>query len=356
MIYIFIPVWVGIVALLYNNQNKVTPNSISTDANQYRVTIFAAVIAFLPLFLTVSLGDPINDVPGYIGGFESLPSDFSIIDWENDKGPGFTFLEIVIKKIFGNNADAFRICIALIQSIPIIMLFRNYSENYFFSLSLFILGTSYVAWMMNGLRQFVAAAIIYSAIPWLLKKKYIRVILVILIACTIHNSAIFMLPIVFIIQGKAWNKKTIIFIIIAVIAIIAFSSNSSLFGDVASEFGYNDVEGAPGTNILGTLFNSIPVIFAFIYRDKVDNSDSAVNLFINMSIITTCMYFVASVTNGILIGRLPGYTGMANYILLPYLLKKCVDEYRSKNITIAIVVLYIIYYVYQMQFAKDLLF
>lgn len=65
-------------------------------------------------------------------------------------------------------------------------------------------------------------------------KKYIRCILVILLASTIHQTALIMLPIIFIVQGKPWNKKTIATSGIALVALVA-STQFTDFLNVAME-------------------------------------------------------------------------------------------------------------------------
>ena len=60
------------------------------------------------------------------------------------------------------------------------------------------------------MRQFLSVCITTVAIAFSTKKKYIIAIALILLASTIHASALIMLPGIFIIQGKAWNKKTIL--------------------------------------------------------------------------------------------------------------------------------------------------
>lgn len=39
------------------------------------------------------------------------------------------------------------------------------------------------------------------------EKKYVALIVIILLATTVHSSAFIMLPIIFVVQGKPWNKK-----------------------------------------------------------------------------------------------------------------------------------------------------
>lgn len=41
-------------------------------------------------------------------------------------------------------------------------------------------------------------------------------IAIILLASTFHASSLFMIPVIFIVQGKAWNKKSILCILVCI--------------------------------------------------------------------------------------------------------------------------------------------
>lgn len=359
-IYVFIPIWIGIMAIVAASNQKLTKKRIVCGAEVNHTNVVFAIITFLPIFFTASMGDVLVDVHAYIAQFKDISPSFADIDWSS-KGPGFTFIEVIIKNIFGDNVTAFRLVIALIQSLPIILIYRYYSSNYLMSIFMFVSMAFYISWMMNGLRQFVAAAIIFSATPLLVKKKYIPLIIVILLASTIHNTALIMLPVVFIVQGQAWNKRTIMFIIAAIVAMYVFGNNTSLFDSAVESVGldYSITEahesGDTGTSFLRVLVNMVPMIISLIYRRKIDVNNKVINVCVNMSIITSGLYLISMVTSGILIGRLPLYTSLYNLILLPYLVKNVFNEHDSKIVTVAMVILYIIYYWYQMHIANGLI-
>jgi transmembrane protein EpsG len=358
-VYVFIPLWIGLMSFIASNNQNLTKKKLVQGTEINQTNIIFAIITFLPIFLTVSMGDKLGDVWAYISNFKQLSTSFSDIDY-SAKGPGFTVIEVIIKRIFGNSETAFRVIIALIQSIPIVLIFRYYSSEYVTSMFLFVATASYTGWMMNGLRQFTAAAIIFAATPLLMKKKYISLIIVILCASTIHNTALIMLPVIFIVQGKAWNKRTVLFILAAIVAMYVFGNYTNVFDSAIDSVGLDysisaaNESGDTGTSFLRVLVNSIPALIALIYRKKIDENNLIINVLVNMSVITAGLYLISMVTSGILIGRLPGYTTLYNMILLPYLVKNVFDEHDSKLVNIAMIILYSIYYFYQMHFVNNL--
>ena len=107
-----------------------------------------------------------------------------------------------------------------------------------------------------------------------------------------------------------------------------------------------------GTNPLRVAVFCLPALFALLKRNHIEwENNSFLNLSVNMSIITAGIYLISMVTSGIMVGRLPIYTSLFNYITLPYELEMYVDE-RYKDLVINVmVVFYLLYYYYMMHFA-----
>lgn len=332
--------WIGLVALVaYTSKLKRKETVLGQETERY--SLLFASITFLPVFLFVSVGEIRADVWAYYGSFIKLSDSVSDVfqNWWNIKGPGYTLIEVLIKDIFGYNFDIYRIVIALIQSIPLILIYRKYSEDYIMSIFLFITMGYFDGWMMNGIRQFVAACIIFAATPLLIKRKIIPTLLVILLAMTIHVSAMMMLPIVMVGWFEPWKKGIFVSYLVFVIALFIFVNNT----DMLSE----EIKSADdGANPLRILISAIPCVVAFAGRKKIaaDNSP-LINICVNMSVFTTLVFFVATFTNGIGTGRLPIYTGLFNLILIPYLCKNTFNETVSKNLKVFFVLFYIAYFI-----------
>ena len=336
---IWLLLWIGLVALVaYSAKLKRKETVLGQETERY--SLLFAIITFLPVFLFVSVGEIRSDIWAYLDGYDKLSPSISEVfqNWWNDKGPGFTLIEVLIKRVFGNNHDAFRIVFALIQSIPLILIYRKYSEDYVFSIFLFIAMGNYNGWMMNGLRQFVAACIIFAATPLLVRRKIIPTLLIILLAMTIHVSAMMMLPIVMIIWFKPWKKGIIISYVVFVITLFIFVNNTDMLSEEIKSVD-------DGANPLRIVISALPCVIAFIGRKKIAaENNSLINICVNMSVFTTLIFFVATFTNGIGTGRLPIYTGLFNLILIPYLCKSVFNETVSKNIKIFFILFYIAYF------------
>lgn len=355
----FLLVWIAFFALV--QQYIVLPETIMVRGHvQKKWGFFWAVVLFFPIFHLAALGPVIGDVGGYLSLYQRLPETWSEI-WDfarsEESGSGFILFEGVIKIVFGNNVTAFRVILAACQSIPIILLYRKYSDDYLISVFLFVATCSHIAWMMNGLRQFLAAVIIYAATPLMIKKKYLFAAVIVLLAATIHTSAIVMLPVIFIAPGKAWNKRTILYIVLAIIAMFVFSRNMEFLNLLLAGTEYeNSVSmwqelGDDGVNPIRVLVSAVPLVLALVSRNHMDiEDDTTINFLINMSVINFGIYLIAMVTSGIMIGRLPGYTGLYNHILLPNLLNRAFEEDSKRLLTWVMVFFYLIYFWYSRGF------
>lgn len=352
MSYNMLFVWLFICLILV----KLNQGEYITKENKYvqnKMKKFYAIVVFLPILYIVVFGKMQGDVLLYVYNYEHLPEEWTdIITYIKnlDNSYLFWFISIMIKKVSAANTIAFRLIIALMQCIPVIYIYRKYSDDYLLSLYLFVASAVPIAWMMNGIRQFVAVTLIFATTPLMIKRKYIKTIIVILLASLIHQTAIIMLPLVFIAQGKAWNKKTLVLIIASVIMVYVFANRSGTYEafmesvGVAKEIYVMD----DGTNPLRVLVNFVPVALAFRGRKVIEKDDiPIINMAINMSIISFAIYLVSMVTSGIMVGRVPIYVSLYNFILLPYLIKRTFTYDLYRIMYVLIIFFYFIYYFVQ---------
>ncbi|WP_407721434.1 EpsG family protein [Ruminococcus sp. JE7B6] len=340
---IWLLLWIGLVALVaYAAKLKKKETVLGQETERY--SLLFAIITFLPVFLFVSVGEIRSDIWLYLSSFDRLSMSINEVfqNWWTNKDPGFTLIEVIIKQIFGNNRDAFRIVFALMQSIPLVLVYRKYSVDYVLSVFLFITMGYYSGWMMNGLRQFLAACIIFAATPLLIKKKIVPTVFIILLAMTIHTSAMMMIPIALVVWFEPWKKGILISFIVFVVALFVFVNTTDMLNEEILK--YDD-----GANPIRIVISAIPVVIAFVGRKKIESANNPlINICVNMSVFTMLTFFVATFTNGVGTGRLPIYTGLFNLILIPYLAKNVFDEKISKNIKLFFVIFYIAYFFYSM--------
>ncbi len=363
--YILILIWIGVCAWIADYWKfKRTEPVCGVEEERYP-WIFA-IIVFLPIIIMAATRDNFSDTLSYRSNFLNVfPESFSQLKEylpEVEKDKGFIIFASIIKMIIGKRDVLYFFIIAAIQGTIIASVFRKYSINYILSVFLFVASADYIGWMYNGIRQFLAVVIVFAATPFIIKRKYVSAILLILLASTMHMSALIMIPIVFIVQGQAWNKKTLMFIIAVLLVIVFLGSFTSWldgaladtqYKDTVSEFSANNDD---GTNPIRVLVYSLPAIISFFERKKIQASDNVVvNICTNMSIISAGLYLVSMFISGIIVGRLPIYCSLFGYILLPWQIESLFKERAKTFVYIALVCGYLGYYYYQMHMTWGLI-
>lgn len=335
------------------------------EKTEYKWSWQAALILACPYAIWSMNRSWFGDTEAYRKTFRSLPDSFSQLHVylsEHTKDKGFSILSIAIKMIIGNSDKLFFLVIASFQLFCIVYFFRKYSTDYLLCMFMFVASTDYLSWMFNGMRQFIAVSIILLSFGFVLEKKYVSAICLILLASTIHGSALMMLPIIFVIQGKAWNKRTILMIAGVGVSILFIGQFTSILDMMLAETQYSDLitneiwTSDDGTNLLRVLFYSIPAVLSLVGKRYIDAENSPViNMCVNCGVCTAIIYLVSAFSSGIYIGRLPIYTTLQGYVAVPWLIEHMFTEKSAQIVRIGLIGGFLAFFYYQMHMAWGVL-
>lgn len=353
-VYVFLIIWVIVFGIISNMVAK--PVCVGEDRYEYRTNLFMAILTFSFLIVLAGLRSGMADTPAYIQNFKDLPNN--ILEVYNtvstyEKSKGFYFFAGLIKCFISQDYHVWLFILSFINGLCVAITLKEYSTDFATSALLFIL-TCYFTWMFNGLKQFFAATVMFAATGLILKKKFIPYMIIVLFMSTFHNSVLIFIPVYFIVQGEAWNKRTILFIVLTMMAIVFADQFIDIFNDVVENTTYSESmkeigQTDDGTNIFRILVESVPTIMAFIYRKRIKEiSTPIIDLCINMSIMGTGIYIISKIlSSGVMIGRLPIYFTMYNLILLPWLIKNLFDKNERRLIYYVMIVCYFAFFYYQ---------
>lgn len=321
---------------------------------------FTVLLLVTPYILWATYRRSFGDTYAYVLIFDRAPNNLAelrtYLATAEDIDPGF-YTFITILKMFGlSNFQDFFLIIATVQILCMSYTFRKYSDNFWLCIFLFIASTDYMSWMFNGIRQFIATCLIFAGFDLLVKRRYMLYACVILLASTFHGSAILMLPLTYVMNGPALNRKTML-LIIGTALIIPFIDNvMPLLESSLSDTQYSDIMSDSswinddGTNIIRVLVYSVPALMALVGKRYVEcSNDRTLNLCVNASMITMALYLVSAVTSGIYIGRLPIYTTLHGYMALPKLINMIFEKQSARFINVAMIGFYLLFFVYQMR-------
>lgn len=341
MTFLWINLFLGFIFAFFARYFATTPvsNDFTILIKPNKILMFGAVST---LIAVAGLRSNIGDTFNYINIYTS--NDFT---WEyilNNKDIGFGILQRQLKKI-SEDPQILIFTTSLITNLFIILVLYKYSRMFELSVYVYITGGLFLV-TMNGIRQTLAAAIVFTATKFLMDGSWKRYFLVVILASFFHQSALILIPIYFIVRSKAWSKATVVLIALAIIIVLGFNQFSTLLFSAIQDTQYSDYQNVNegGANILRVAVNAGPLLIAFLGRDKLrrifPNSDPIVNM-----ALIGCVFMLISTQNWIF-ARFWIYFNLYQLIVISWIVK-LFREKDEKVIYYAILVLYFIYYYYE---------
>ena len=359
IIYNSMIMWIVVLGMwnqLVKQSQEKTRRFIQKQSD-YKVPMYLAILTFGYIIFWVGMRSGVADTRAYINSFNAYSSSLTTIsqywDFSEYKSPGFITFSILFKHFISSDYHVWLMTIAILSGIPIMLILRKRSEHFFYSCFLFMTGIIFF-WMLNGMRQFWAATIVFLFSDWIEERKTIPFMIIVLLAATIHFTVLVMIPMYFIATAKPFGKKVMIFLGLLLVAVVFLEPFVGAMEDVLSETAYSGVTEQfaqdDGVNPIRVLVMAVTPAIAFCGRKVVaKKGDRFINICVNMSVICAGIYFLGIFTSGILVGRLPIYFEIYNLILLPYLLKECFTKESSKIMFVLCTIGFLGFYYLQMR-------
>ncbi|MFD4703684.1 EpsG family protein [Gottfriedia sp. NPDC058432] len=262
--------------------------------------------------------------------------------------PGFALLNWALYKISIQPQFLIFICAAITNTL-IVLTIAKFSEKFELSILLYICIGFYFT-SFNIMRQYLAISIVFWAIRYLGKGKFIKYLISILVASTFHFSALIMIPTYLIYKGRAWTKWTILTMVSGVTFTVSFAILVNILEAALANTKYSDylktlTEGYYGVNILRILIFIIPLFPLFIWRVPLkkiySNSDHLVNLYV-IGVI-----FMLLSSNYVFIARIADYFTIFSVLLIPKLTALFKKSSFNQLIYFGIMVCYMTFFYYQ---------
>lgn len=315
----------------------VTNSLTSIKPNQFLI-----LMASLSLILVSGLRNNIGDTYFYIHAY-----NVSEFNWEyiqNNKDIGFNIFQMILKG-YTDDAQAMIFITALITNLLIVFTLYKYSRLIEISLYVYITSGMYLV-SMNGIRQYLAAAIVFAATKYIFDGNWKMYVLIVLFASTFHQSALVLIPIYFLVRRKSWSAMTCILIILAVIIVIGFNQFSTLFFAAIEDTQYGEYKNfhEGGANILRVVVDSIPLILAYRGREKLREIFPKSDYIVNMALLGSVFMLIS--TQNWIFARFSIYFGLYQLILISWVIKLFTEKDR-KIIYYLILVFYFIYFMYE---------
>lgn len=351
IIYHSMIAWIVMMAALYAFTKQ--SDAIKIKKNS-KVPMIFAVATFGYIIFWAGIRSGVADTAVYIDMFDSLTQNIMDIPkywFSGSKGPGFGTLGILFKTLISDDYHKWFMFIAGVSGLCVMYTLRKHSENFFYSTFLFIVTLNFY-WLLNGIRQFLVAAVLFFLSDWIVQRKTVPFLIAVILLSSIHSTALIMIPIYFIVTGKPFGGRIIFFTLIIVGCVIFLEPFIDVLDVALSETNYSGAveqfAADDGVNPIRVVVFAIPSIIALMGRKQLELIDNPyINVCINMSFVAAGLYFVGMFTSGILVGRLPIYFELYNLILLPFLIKNVFNVMSARVIYILCTIGYVGFYILQ---------
>lgn len=302
-------------------------------------TLFSFLIVIV-LSLLSGLRSSIGDTGYYLYSYKYIMPNITDVtllkDW------GFAFIQKFLL-YFNVSPQVYLFIISFITIYFIVFTLKKYTVSFPASLFLFICSGIYVS-TMNGMRQYLVAAIVFAGTSLIIKNKKISYFILILVLSTLHSSVLVMIPIYFIVRRKAWSKSILVLIATFIMGFVLFNKLFSFFTIVLNNTQYGEYidtfgsEAYAGVNTFRILVAFVPVLLSFLLKNKFYNNKwNLYDLLTNFSILNFLMILLGFYNW--IFARMAIYFDLYNLILIPFLIWKL----NKKDRTILLFIMSICY-------------
>ncbi|MES9668626.1 capsular biosynthesis protein [Bacillus cereus] len=315
---------------------------VTTGTTLIKPNQFLILMAVLSLVLVSGLRNNIGDTYFYMHAYKVAEFNWEYI--QNNKDMGFNIFQMILKG-YTNNPQAMVFITALITNLLIVFTLYKYSRLIEISLYVYIASGMYLV-SMNGIRQYLAAAIVFAATKYIFDGNWKMYVLIVLFASTFHQSALVLIPVYFLIRRRAWSGITFLLLFLAVLIVIGFNQFTEVLFKAIEDTQYSQYkefhEG--GANILRVAVDSTPLILAYIGKDRLREIFPECDVIVNMALLGTVFMFIS--TQNWIFARFSIYFGLYQLILIAWVIKLFTKKDR-KLIYYSILLCYFIYFVYE---------
>lgn len=311
--------------------------------------LFYTIMA-IGLIFFAGLRTTYNDTYTYVhmyGGIEKGENVFKGIKWfALGDNPGFIFVQRIMANCGVIQQTFLLLFSAFTVGVPLWFI-KKYSCNLWLSVLLFITFAGYM-FTMAAIKQCTAMAICMIATDRFIGKKYVRGVILVLIASLFHPYAVMYLvvPLLFF---RPWSEYTFVMLLVFGLAGVGMQSLLGTLLNVTDMMG-EEYDAASftgeGVNPLRLLVTAVPAILSVMTTKQISaDEDRAQYATVNLSMLNAEIMFVALFGTANYFARLANYFLPFQTVAIPWLLKHYEKKERT-NITLIAVLCYVMFYIY----------
>lgn len=301
-----------------------------------------AFLSMACLIIISGLRDDIGDTFFYMHSYKLMSGNLSHVKF--DGSYLFNLYQALLHQ-FSSDPQLLIFVTALITNALIVFTLVKYSRMIELSLFIYIAAGMFMV-SMNGIRQFMAAAIIFAATKYILNGKFIKFLIVVILASFIHSTSLIFIPTYFIVRREAWTKMTLVLLVIGIVGASAFNQFSNVLFTALSSTKYDQYSNvaAHGASIIRPIIAAVPIIIAYLGRDKLRALWPKSDYIVNLALLDVVFEILA--TKNWLFNRLDIYFGLYQLILISWIVQLFVKK-QQKFVYLLMLGCYVFFFYYE---------
>lgn len=313
--------------------------------------LFAGMACAILIFVS-GFREGVGDTYTYRNLFEKVPANFiSFVKHPTIKeDSGFYAGVAFIKQFISNDSQMILLCLAIITIGLIFFTYYKHTDMIEMAVFMFITSGCYLV-TMNGLRQYLASAILFFCFPMIQKKQWQYYLPIVLICSRIHQSALIFLILYFVVDQPAWGNTTKWILFIGIFLFVTYPVTGPMLADLLGETQYGNYKDAltsngSGANMMRVVVMAVPVVMSYLGKDFLRGKEKYYNIMVNFSVINLIAILLA--TKFWIYARFNMYFSVYMIILLIWCIRYLFNEQNEKIVYLMCMGCYTLYYYFEM--------
>lgn len=340
-IYIITIFIVSVLSLLFDTVNI----DLITTSNKNTIKLFSMFLITIITFILIFVAGLRYEVGTDYWQYRINYSGYVTNVWESIitfNEPGIRIISYVSSLINDHYGMMFLISSIITVGLSVYTIFKS-SNLLFFSILLYIFVGSWHG-SFNGVRQYLAGAILFYGHKYILGKNPLKYIVTVIIASAFHISALPMILLYFIPQRKLRIRELLLTIIVTVIGFFSYDLIVAAITFIENLRGDNFYVTDYVTrqiSILRVVIAIAPIIL-YVIVPKIKEYSNTNYFYINMLIVNAMFYIISY--NSAYLNRFTIYTNLFTAIGIPVILKGTSKETKYISVPIILILYFLFWY------------
>lgn len=328
-------VWVFLMAYIAATRYRTRSLAVVKPLNLFNILLM------LPLIGLLGLRTAYNDTGTYIAGFQNagtLTTFFSHAEnYDLLNNPLFNLYTSAVRTATDNYHIYFMLA-AIFVVVLMVTFFSHISECDTYTLIIYTyltLGTYFFA--LAAMKQTIAMAILCHSVLALRDRKYLRFLVLVLLAGLFHTYAWCFL-VLLLLTEKPWKLRTFVVVAVTIFVMLTFNDSISRILEYADTIGKSASEemvfSGEGMNLFRVaVYGIVPVVslaFRHILEPQMERKHYII---LHMSIVSFMFMLLASINGANIFGRMARYFEVGTIYMFPWMIRHLFNQ-RSQAIVV----------------------